>query len=243
MPSRIVHSLLVAALATWPGVHALAEKAACEVNYLQEGGFLAVCRFTTWGVVAGVGTNDACSRIYREELKSGLTVASADRELGAIAFRQANAGVTDTGQSVDVPWNVTIEADPAGAKATVSKTTPGGYATHRDFQIRSMCAVIDAARPWGAPDRARQRGRRRGSGIPWAAPASGRPASCTAPLEWASGIRSPGRSGVRHRHALTLAPLDRNLPCDLGEASPVRVGTRHGCAPAPSRNACRHRVP
>ena len=147
MSSRIVRSLVVAALAAWPGTHALAAPAACEVNYSQEGGFLAGRRFTTWGVVAGVATNDAYNRIYKEGLKSGLTVASADRELGAIAFRQANAGVTNTGQSVDVPWNVTIEADPAGAKITVSKTTPGGYATSRDFQIRSMCAVIDAARP------------------------------------------------------------------------------------------------
>jgi hypothetical protein len=54
--------------------------------------------------------------------------------------------VTDTGQQVDLPWNVTVEEEGAGSKITVSKTTPGGYATSKDFQIKSMCAVIDAAR-------------------------------------------------------------------------------------------------
>jgi hypothetical protein len=124
----------------------LAARPACELNYKQEGGFLIGRRFTTWDVVADVRTPDAFKRIYVEGVKSGLKVANSDKEMGLLSFEQSNAGVTDTGQQVDLPWNVTVEEEGAGSKITVSKTTPGGYATSKDFQIKSMCAVIDAAR-------------------------------------------------------------------------------------------------
>ena len=60
----------------------------------------------------------------------------------AVHVRVDLAGVKAT-----LPWNVVIEAQgKKDVKITVTKTTPGGYATSQDFQITSMCAVIDAAR-------------------------------------------------------------------------------------------------
>ncbi len=125
---------------------AVAADPACKVNYKQEGSFFAGRRFSTFDVVADVAPAVAFKRIYAEGVKSGLTVASSDKEMGIISFQQLNAGVTNSGTQVNVPWNVTIEAEGKGSKITVSKTTPGGYATSQDFQQTSMCAVIDAAR-------------------------------------------------------------------------------------------------
>lgn len=126
---------------------ALADDKPCQKNYVEEGSFLAGRRFSSWDVVPAVTVEQAYRRIYTEGVKSGLTVASADKDIGIISFAQANAGVTNTGAQVTVPWNVTLEEVEGGVKVAVVKTTPGGYATSEDFQITSMCAVIDAARP------------------------------------------------------------------------------------------------
>lgn len=128
------------------GPEAMAAKPPCEVHYQQSGAFMTGRQFTTWDVVAEVPVAAAVKRITLEGVKSGLTVAHSDIDLGILAFSQANAGVTNTGQQVNLPWNVTIEPQGSGSRITVSKTTPGGYATSQDFQIASMCAVIDAAR-------------------------------------------------------------------------------------------------
>lgn len=121
-------------------------KAPCEINYTQEGSFLMGRRFSTWDAVPTATPEVAFKRIYLEGVKSGLKVAHSDKDIGILSFEQSNAGVTNTGQQVNLPWNVTIEADGTGSKVSVSKTTPGGYATSQEFQITSMCAVIDAAR-------------------------------------------------------------------------------------------------
>lgn len=118
----------------------------CESHYEQEGSFFGGRKFSTWDSVADVPPATAFKRITVEGVKSGLTVAHSDQDLGILSFNQSNAGVTNTGQQVDLPWNVAIEATETGSKITVSKTTPGGYATSEKFQIASMCAVIDAAR-------------------------------------------------------------------------------------------------
>lgn len=128
---------------------ALAQKPPCESNFTEEGSFLMGRRFATHDVVPAAATGEAYKRITVAGMKSGLKVANADKELGIISFEQANAGVTNTGQQVNLPWNVTIEEAAGGSKISVSKTTPGGYATSTEFQIRSMCAVIDAARTPG----------------------------------------------------------------------------------------------
>ncbi|MGH8031877.1 MAG: hypothetical protein ACREO8_05795 [Luteimonas sp.] len=138
-------TLAVCALLSAAPVAAAAD-APCLVNYKAEGGFFAGRRFSTWGVVAGVAPADAYKRIYLEGTKSGLKVAQSEKDLGIISFEQVNAGVTNTGVHVNIPWNVTIEADGTGSKVSVTKTTPGGYATGEDFQQKSMCAIIDAAR-------------------------------------------------------------------------------------------------
>lgn len=117
----------------------------CKRNYKQEGSFIAGRRFSTWDVVP-VAPGVAYKRIYAEVVKSGLTVVSSDKEMGMISIEQKNGGVTNTGAQVDLPWNVVIEASGKGSKVNVTKTTPGGYSTSQDFQIASMCAVIDAAR-------------------------------------------------------------------------------------------------
>ena len=122
-----------------------AAEPACKANYKQEGSFFAGRRFSTWDVVP-VAPAVAYKRIYAEGVKSGLSVASSDKGMGLIGFEQKNGGVTNTGTHVDLPWNVAIEAEGKGSKITVTKTTPGGYATSQDFQITSMCAVIDSAR-------------------------------------------------------------------------------------------------
>lgn len=118
----------------------------CIANYKQEGSFFAGRRFTTFDVVPGVKPDVAFKRIYLEGTKSGLTVAQSDKDIGVITFQQLNAGVTNSGQQVNIPWNVTIEESGGGSRITVAKTTPGGYATSEDFQQKSMCGVIDAAR-------------------------------------------------------------------------------------------------
>ncbi len=128
------------------GVDVMAAKPPCEGHYQQNGSFIAGRQFTTWDIVTDVPVSVAVKRITLEGVKSGLTVAHSDIDLGILAFSQANAGVTNSGQQVNLPWNVTMEAEGSGSKITVSKTTPGGYATSQDFQMASMCAVIDAAR-------------------------------------------------------------------------------------------------
>lgn len=145
-PSSISGWTLAIGILLMPGVDALAAKPPCEVHYQQSGSFIAGRQFTTWDVVTDVPVAVAVKRIALEGVKSGLTVAHSDIDLGILAFSQANGGVTNTGQQVNLPWNVTMEAEGSGSKVTVSKTTPGGYATSQDFQMASMCAVIDAAR-------------------------------------------------------------------------------------------------
>jgi hypothetical protein len=126
---------------------ALAADPACKTNFKQEGKFITGRSFTTWDVVPGVSVATAFKRIYSEGTKSGLRVVSSDQGAGAISFEQPNAGVDLAGAKATLPWNVVIE--PQGkkdVKITVTKTTPGGYSTSTDFQITSMCAVIDAGR-------------------------------------------------------------------------------------------------
>lgn len=126
--------------------NALAADPPCITNYKEEGSFFAGRRFTTTDIVPGVKPDVAFKRIYIEGTKSGLTVAQSDKDIGILNFQQLNAGVTNTGAQVNLPWNVTIEEEGDGSRITVAKTTPGGYATSEDFQKKSMCGVIDAAR-------------------------------------------------------------------------------------------------
>jgi hypothetical protein len=126
---------------------ALAADPACKTNFKQEGKFITGRTFTTWDVVPGVSVATAYKRIYSEGTKSGLRVASSDQAAGVISFEQPNGGVDLTGAKATLPWNVVIE--PEGKKdvrITVTKTTPGGFSTSTEFQITSMCAVIDAGR-------------------------------------------------------------------------------------------------
>jgi hypothetical protein len=146
VPSRLFSKPLAFGLLLIAGQGAMAAQPACQAHYRQDGSFLAGRQFTTWDVIADVPLAVAFKRITVEGVKSGLTVAHSDVDLGILSFSQANAGVTNTGQQVNLPWNVTIESEGEGSKITVSKTTPGGYATSQDFQIASMCGVIDAAR-------------------------------------------------------------------------------------------------
>lgn len=126
---------------------ATAADPACKTNFKQEGKFMTGRSFSTWDVVQGVNVSTAFKRIYTEGTKSGLRVASSDEKVGVISFEQPNGGVDLAGVKATLPWNVVIEAQgKKDVKITVTKTTPGGYATSQDFQITSMCAVIDAAR-------------------------------------------------------------------------------------------------
>lgn len=121
---------------------AVAEAPACEANYKQEGSFFAGRRFTTWAELPAVSTDVAFKRVYTEMVKSGLKVASSDKEMGLINGEQSQ---TLNGAQVTLPWNVAIEQRGKGAKITVSKMTPGGYATGKEYQIRSMCYIVDTA--------------------------------------------------------------------------------------------------
>ena len=126
---------------------AAAADPACKTNFKQDGELMTGRSFTTWDVVKGVSVSAAYKRIYTEGTKSGLRVASSDEKLGVMSFEQPNGGADLAGAKANLPWNVLIE--PQGkkdVKITVTKTTPGGYPTSQNFQITSMCAVIDAAR-------------------------------------------------------------------------------------------------
>lgn len=138
------------ALFAFAAVAAAADNPPCKSNFKQEGGFMGGRSFTTWDVVP-VAPSLAFKRIYAEGTKSGLQVASSDKDMGSISFEQRNAGVVANGAQVTLPWNVSIEAEGKGSRITVTKTTPGGYSTSKDFQITSMCAVIDAARDPAKP--------------------------------------------------------------------------------------------
>ena len=117
---------------------------ACETNYTKTGSFFAGRTFTTWDVVPNVTPADALKRIQIEGVKSGLKVASVDKDLGMLTLEQ---NVQFNGGQTTLPWNVLVEAEGKGSKITVTKTTPATYATGEDFQKKSMCAVIEAAAP------------------------------------------------------------------------------------------------
>ncbi len=126
---------------------AAAGQSNCTANYKQEGGYIMGRRFSTWDVVPGVTPAVAYKRIYMEGVKSGLKVSSSDEKMGAIVFEQMNAGSSfGSDQMLNIPWNVFIEAEGKGVKISVTKSTPPSYATSKDFQMKSMCAVIDAVR-------------------------------------------------------------------------------------------------
>ena len=125
---------------------AVAADPACKSNFKQEGKFMTGRSFSTWDTVAGVNVSTAYKRIYMEGTKSGLRVVSSDEKAGVISFEQPNGGVDLAGSKATLPWNVVIEPQGKSVKITVTKTTPGGFPTSTDFQITSMCAVIDAAR-------------------------------------------------------------------------------------------------
>ena len=141
MRKTIATTMLLAMAGT-----AVAADPACKTNFQQEGKFMTGRSFSTWDTVAGVNVSTAYKRIYTEGTKSGLRVASSDEKAGVISFEQPNGGVDLAGSKATLPWNVVIEPQGKNVKITVTKTTPGGYPTSTDFQITSMCAVIDAAR-------------------------------------------------------------------------------------------------
>lgn len=125
---------------------AMAADPACKTNFKQTGKYMTGRSFTTWDVVKGVSVSAAFKRIYAEGTKSGLRVVSSDQKAGVISFEQPNGGVDLGGSKATLPWNVVIEPQGKDVKITVTKTTPGGFATSTDFQITSMCAVIDSGR-------------------------------------------------------------------------------------------------
>lgn len=114
-------------------------KPACEANYKQEGSFLAGRRFSTFEVLPGVKPADAFKRVYAEMVKSGFKVTNSDKEMGILT---AEYVATHNGASIGLPLNVMLEPEGKGLKVSVNKTTPAGYATGQDFQIKQMCAVI-----------------------------------------------------------------------------------------------------
>lgn len=132
--------LLLAGALLVAGQAAAQDKPQCETNYKKEGNFFSGRRFTTWGVV-GKPPADAFKLIYQEAVKSGLKVINADKDMGVLSLEQAEQL---DGKEVSLPWNVLVEASGTGSKVTVTKTTPSGYATGEDYQIKSMCSVIDA---------------------------------------------------------------------------------------------------
>ncbi|WP_313442417.1 hypothetical protein [Stenotrophomonas sp.] len=132
--------LMVAALGLL-AFDASAQKA-CETNYTKSGSFFAGRTFTTWDVVPTVAPADALKRIQIEGVKSGLKVATVDKDLGMLTFEQ---NTQLNGGQITLPWNVLIEAEGKGSKITVTKMTPPSYATGEDFQKKSMCGVIEAA--------------------------------------------------------------------------------------------------
>lgn len=135
--------LIAVGLLALSGQAMAADPRPCEAHYEQGGNFLAGRTFTTWDVVPGVAPATAFARIQVEGVKSGLRVGSSDKGAGILTFEQ---NASHKGQNVSLPWNVVIEAEGKGSKITVTKTTPPGYASSKEFQITSMCAVIDAAR-------------------------------------------------------------------------------------------------
>lgn len=115
----------------------------CQANYKQGGNFINGRTFSTWEIVPGVKPSEAFSRIQADGLKSGLRVASSDKGSGTLSFEQNAA---HKGQTIQLPWNIVIEGAGKDVKITVSKSTPPGYASGKETQINSMCAVIDSAR-------------------------------------------------------------------------------------------------
>ncbi len=118
----------------------------CKSNFKQEGNYLSGRSFSTWGIVPNVSVSTAFKRIYTEGTKSGLRVVSSDEKNGAISFDQPNGGVDLGGVKATLPWNVVLEPQGKNLKITVTKTTPGGFSTSKEYQVTSMCAVIDAGR-------------------------------------------------------------------------------------------------
>lgn len=131
---------LVLAVTAFPA--AAQDTPACKANFNQEGSFFAGRRFTTSATIPSAPA-DAFKKIYAEGVKSGLKVASSEKDMGIINFEQ---NTLLDGKQITLPWNVVIEADGKGSKVSVTKTTPPTQATSQEFQITSMCAVIDAGR-------------------------------------------------------------------------------------------------
>ncbi|MGA6149527.1 MULTISPECIES: hypothetical protein [Stenotrophomonas] len=122
---------------------ARADTRTCETHASTTGSFAAGRQFFTWDVVPDVAPAEALRRIQAEGLKSGLKVGRLDPELGSVTLEQT-APLAD--RQVTLPVNVLVEGEGDGARITVSKTLPAGYATREDLQRRAMCAFIDAAR-------------------------------------------------------------------------------------------------
>lgn len=122
---------------------AVAADPGCKTNFTQEGGLLSGRTFTTWEVLPTVKPGDAFSRIQAGGIKAGLRVGAADKSAGILSFEQTG---TLRRTPINLPWNVVIAAEGKGSKITVSKSTPSGYASSKDSQLGSMCAVIDSAR-------------------------------------------------------------------------------------------------
>lgn len=118
----------------------------CVANYKQDGNFILGRQFSTWGVVP-VPPALAFTRIVRAGVAAGLTLLSSNKDAGVLSFRQNNAGTTFGGDDdhVSIPWNVVIEPDGSGSKISVNKSEPPSYSTSKDFEIKSMCSVIDSA--------------------------------------------------------------------------------------------------
>jgi hypothetical protein len=119
----------------------------CAGNYKQGGNYLLGRQFSTWGIVP-VSPDVAFRRIARAGVAAGLTLVSSDKDAGVLSFRQNNAGTqtfVGNGQQVSIPWNVVIEPDGSGSKISVNKSTPPSYSVSKDFEIKSMCSVIDSA--------------------------------------------------------------------------------------------------
>ncbi|GAB3381382.1 hypothetical protein GCM10027432_08830 [Lysobacter fragariae] len=134
--------MLLGLLAVMGVANADTGKPGCQANYKQEGSFFGGRSFSTFDVLPGVSRDVAFKRVYTELMKSGFKVTSSDKGMGVLT---AEYVATHNGGSVSLPVNVVIEPEGKSVKVNISKTTPGGYATSEDFQIKQMCAIIDTA--------------------------------------------------------------------------------------------------
>ena len=111
----------------------------CMDHYSKEGSFFSGRSFKSWADYPKTPPKTAFARVYREVVKQGFKINTADKEVGVISAQQ-----NVTGSAATVPLNVMVEPEGKGSKVSLTFQTQGGLTVGEAGLQRGFCDILGA---------------------------------------------------------------------------------------------------